>query len=185
MFKLNSSDDYYVTAAFCPNFSISKRIVLGTNSGVVSLWDTNNMTQIYTSGPPRGYAISNLLCVHVSSITEPCVIYNCNSSIFLWELKLKKMEYIMQLHNMNEPNSVFLSYMNNIPEIVSVSEKNITVWQFDNLKTSKKLYDLNMSCMGATLTNDSQYLILSTSENSLYIWDKKQHKNIDVLYYWG
>lgn len=91
----------------------------------------------------------------------------------------------MQLHNMNEPNSVFLSYMNNIPEIVSVSEKNITVWQFDNLKTSKKLYDLNMSCMGATLTNDSQYLILSTSENSLYIWDKKQHKNIDVLYYWG
>ncbi|CAH0552926.1 unnamed protein product [Brassicogethes aeneus] len=181
VFKLNDIEDYCVAAAFSPN-SLNE-IAIGTNKGVITIWNTEKMQQICSTAQRRGYPVANLLFVKLKDC-NPHIVCIINTSIFIFGYKDASLDYVMQLHTTDVPRAVFVCTPNDSPEIIGLIGGQIFVWNFFG-PFKKSVYNLDEDSVCAILTNDSQYLIISTLGNSLCIWDNRQHKSIDVLYYWG
>ncbi|KAJ8932293.1 hypothetical protein NQ314_014786 [Rhamnusium bicolor] len=163
-FQLDEKDDFLLSATFCDKFPTVFRIATGTERGNVIVWDAQTGHQLYKTGH-RGYKIPSVIYLENELLNG--VIFACSDTIVLYKFS-NGLKYYTTLRNLDNCDSVFV----NDDTIIAVSEKNITLWE-GNKKYSlcENVDNVEKYNICSTLTGDSKFLVVGTSENTVFIWD--------------
>nr|CAH7740325.1 unnamed protein product [Callosobruchus chinensis] len=170
-FQAFDLDDLLVSAAFCYDFPDQFVILTGSSKGNVVVWDALNGTPICNTGN-RGMAAPCVMYVQDRGERD-AIIFSCDDSIFKYHINGEgKLSYAETLFNKDTCCSIFYAE----EELVTVSDRSITVWK--NHKSDKVLenFDDTKKNISSTITSDGQYVVVSTSQSTVYIWDLEEKK---------
>lgn len=165
IFKASDEDDCLIAASFCSKFPDIFQIVTGSRRGNVSVWNALTGERLCFSGH-RGIETP---CVLYSEGMSPLdILFTCEDGIFAYELNEDKLQYYMQLHNKDACNSLFLT---EDELLIAVSEKHIRLWHHNKNIHTFELAEGDKKNICSTLTDDEEYLIVSTNKGTVYIWN--------------
>lgn len=159
-----------MSAAFCDQFPEVYRIVTGSHRGIVIIWDAYSGERLYTTGY-MGYSISCIIYQENEMFKR--VIYAYEDSIAVYKTNTK-LEYDQTLHNEDVCQSIFVSDS----KIIAVSSGNITFWEKSKPQRLFEKVAINKQHECSALTDDSNYLIVSTSKGTVFIWNIEDNKMV-------
>ncbi|KAJ8921736.1 hypothetical protein NQ315_010646 [Exocentrus adspersus] len=170
-FEIQGPDDFLVSATFCDRFPEIYRIATGSHRGNVIIWDAYSGEQLFQTGN-RGYSVPCVIYQEKESLKG--VIYTYEDSIVMSKLTDKGLEYSHTLHNEDNCESIFLKD----GKIIAVSEQNITFWEeYKRHKLFEKI-DVSKQHICSTITDDSNYLVVSTNKGTVFIWNTEENKMV-------
>ncbi|XP_050500379.1 apoptotic protease-activating factor 1-like isoform X2 [Diabrotica virgifera virgifera] len=173
-FKAEDSDDALISAAFHTEFPDKFRIATASKKGKVFIWDAYpEKPALLYSTAPRGFPVPSLLYSDVAG--KESVIFSCDDTIYVLSVKNDRLQYQDTLLNGDQCNSIFFYDS----KYIVVGEKTITMFGNRENRYKKKVIFENeevQTNVCSTLTNDNQYLVVSTDQNFVYIWDLDQER---------
>ncbi|CAG9859130.1 unnamed protein product [Phyllotreta striolata] len=163
-FRLKN-DEKITSAVFCKNFPETDRIATGTDKGDVWIWDVQSGKTVCNTGP-RGSEASCL------SYHKDSIMFSCQSSVLAFYVTATGCKYRYQLHNDRTCRSVFECG----EKIITVSDTNVNRWK---RKVKSEIFRNDVDGkenVCSVLTEDEKYLVVSTNQNSIYIYDLEEDK---------
>ncbi|XP_018564159.1 apoptotic protease-activating factor 1 isoform X2 [Anoplophora glabripennis] len=170
VFKINEPDNFLVSATFCEQFPEIYRIATGSHRGSVIIWDAHTGEELCKTGY-QGYSISCI--IYQESDIARRIIFSYEDSIATFKIN-HSLEYIQTLHNCDVCESIFA--IDN--KIIAVSDTNITFWERNKSQKLFEKVDVNKQHLCSTLTDDSNYLIVGTNRNTVFILDIEENKMV-------